>query len=73
VVPLFAYPITEAELGIIQVHPGFKQFVCVPSSPTFVPLKEIALLALSCAHNGLRFIHFESQYSESISKAVLQK
>jgi len=40
VVQLFAYPITETELGNIEAHPGFKQFVCVPFSPTFIPPEE---------------------------------
>jgi len=54
VVPLFAYPIAESELGNIQSHPGFKQFVCVPSSPTSNPpkLKEVILLhTLPTVHN----------------------
>jgi len=44
VVPLFAYPIAETELGHIQSHPGLKQFVSVSSSPTLIVPEEVTLL-----------------------------
>jgi len=43
-VPLFAYPIAETELGNIQSPPGFKKLVCVSSSHTFISRQEVTLL-----------------------------
>jgi len=55
VYPLFAYHIAKTELGHIQSHPGFKQFINVSSSPTLIPPEEVTLLhTLPTVHNCIQ-------------------